>query len=57
MELASLYPGVAAEDVTSRVGWKLRVRDSIETVAPPTPEDLRLLREVLDPGKLYLKGS
>ena len=57
MELAALYPGVAAEDVTSRVGWTLRVRDSLSAVAPPSAEELRLLREVLDPGKLYLKGS
>jgi len=35
----------------------LRVRDSLEAAAPPTPEDLRLLREVLDPAKLYLKGG
>jgi glutaconate CoA-transferase subunit B len=57
MELAGLYPGTTTEDVTSRVGWKLRVRDSLETVAPPTDRELRLLREVLDPGKLFLKGS
>jgi glutaconate CoA-transferase subunit B len=53
----ALYPGVAAEDVTSRVGWRLRVRDALDEVAPPSAEELRLLREVLDPGKLYLKGS
>ena len=57
MELAALYPGVALEDVTSRVGWALRARESLEMVAPPDAEELRLLREVLDPGKLYLKGS
>jgi glutaconate CoA-transferase, subunit B len=57
MELVALYPGVAAEDVTSRVGWQLRVRDGLDEVAPPSAEELRLLREVLDPGKLYLKGS
>jgi glutaconate CoA-transferase, subunit B len=57
LELAALYPGVTVEDVTSRVGWKLRARESLEMVAPPNAEDLRLLREVLDPGKLYLKGS
>ena len=57
MELASLYPGVTTEDVTSRVGWTLRVRDALDAVAPPSAEELRLLREVLDPDKLYLKGS
>jgi glutaconate CoA-transferase subunit B len=57
MELAALYPGVAAEDVTSRVGWTLRVRATLEAVAPPTAQELRLLRDVLDPDKLFLKGS
>jgi len=57
MELASLYPEMTVEDVTSRVGWPLRVRDDLEAVAPPSSEELRLLREVLDPSKLYLKGG
>jgi glutaconate CoA-transferase subunit B len=57
MELAALYPGMTVEDVTSRVGWPLRVRDDLETVSPPSREELRLLREVLDPSKLYLKGG
>lgn len=57
MELTALYPGMATDDVASRVGWTLRVRESLTTVEPPTTEELRLLREVLDPQKLYLKGS
>ena len=57
MELAALYPRVAPEDVTSRVGWALRVRARLESIAPPTAEELRLLRDVLDPDKLYLKGE
>jgi glutaconate CoA-transferase subunit B len=57
MELAALYPGMTVEDVTSRVGWPLRVRDDLEAVSPPSREELRLLREVLDPSKLYLKGG
>jgi glutaconate CoA-transferase subunit B len=57
MELAALYPGMTREDVASRVGWPLRVRDRLATVAPPSGEELRLLREVLDPSKLYLKGG
>ncbi len=57
MELAALYPGVEAKDVTSRVGWPLRVRARLESTVPPTAEELRLLRDVLDPDKLYLKGG
>jgi glutaconate CoA-transferase subunit B len=54
--LAALYPGVTAGDVRSAVGWPLRCRDTLAAVAPPDPAELRLLREVLDPRRLYLKG-
>jgi glutaconate CoA-transferase subunit B len=54
MILTSLYPGVEAADVKANVGWPLRVREVLGGVAPPTAEELRLLRDVLDPKKLYL---
>jgi glutaconate CoA-transferase, subunit B len=50
----ALYPGVAVEDVKAGVGWPLRVRAGLDGVARPTDEELRLLREVLDPRRLYL---
>jgi glutaconate CoA-transferase subunit B len=53
--LAALYPGTSAEDVRAGVGWPLRCREVLQEVAPPGPEDLRLLREVLDPRGLYLR--
>jgi glutaconate CoA-transferase subunit B len=54
--LAALYPGVTVDEVKAGVGWPLRVRSDLECVEPPSAESLRLLREVLDPGRLYLKG-
>ena len=54
--LTALYPGVSAEDVRAGVGWELRSRSTLDCVEPPSPTDLRLLREVLDPKRLYLKG-
>ena len=54
--LTALYPGVSVEDVRAGVGWALRSRSSLDCVEPPSPTDLRLLREVLDPKRLYLKG-
>jgi glutaconate CoA-transferase subunit B len=54
LELVGIYPDVAVDDVKQRVGWPLRVRDDVERIAPPTGEELRLLREVLDPGHLYI---
>ncbi|HZS61799.1 MAG TPA: CoA-transferase [Gemmatimonadaceae bacterium] len=55
MELAALYPGVSAESVAKGVGWPLRIRASLRDVAPPTDQELDLLRHKLDPHKLFLK--
>ena len=54
--LTALYPGVEVADVRAGVGWKLRARPTLERLAPPTPVELQLLREVLDPKRLYLKS-
>jgi glutaconate CoA-transferase subunit B len=53
--LSALYPGVSVDDVRAGVGWDLRSRSQLGTVNPPTAEELQLLREVLDPKRLYLK--
>jgi glutaconate CoA-transferase subunit B len=54
--LSALYPGVDAPDVAAGIGWTLKSRDELEAVAPPTPRELHLLRDVLDPKRLYLKA-
>ena len=54
--LTTLYPGVDIPQVTAGVGWKLRCRDRLAESAPPTAGELRLLRDVLDPKRLYLKA-
>ncbi|HET8625468.1 MAG TPA: CoA-transferase [Gemmatimonadales bacterium] len=56
LTLAALYPGVTVDEVRAGVGWPLRVRAQLDCVDPPSPDSLRLLREVLDPDRLYLKG-
>ena len=56
MVLAALYPGVEEADVQGEVGWPLRRRPCLGRVEPPTATELRLLREVLDPQRFYLKG-
>jgi glutaconate CoA-transferase, subunit B len=52
--LAGLYPGVTVEEVRAGVGWPLRVRAALDAPAAPSAEELRLLREVLDPRGLFL---
>ena len=56
LALTALYPGVTADEVKAGVGWSLRVRATLDCVEPPSAEALRLLRDVLDPERLYLKG-
>jgi glutaconate CoA-transferase subunit B len=54
LELDALFPGTSAEQVRSSVGWDLVVREPLATAAPPTADELRLLREVVDPRRRFL---
>src|SRR5258706_257029 len=54
--LTGLYPGVAASDVESSVGWELRSRPRLDRLGPPAGVDLQFLREGLDPPRLYLNS-
>jgi glutaconate CoA-transferase subunit B len=53
--LTALYPGVTVDDVARDIGWSLRHREPLAAVDPPTTTDLRLLRDRLDPGRLFLR--
>jgi glutaconate CoA-transferase subunit B len=53
MQLSALYPGVAVNDVQAEVGWPLKLREKIEEVTAPSLEELRLIREELDPNGMY----
>ena len=46
LTLASLHPGVSAEDARQATGWELRVADGVETGDPPTAEELEVLRSL-----------
>jgi glutaconate CoA-transferase subunit B len=52
--LLSLHPGVGLEDVLSNTGFALNVPDEVHTTPLPAPEELRLLREEIDPKSVYL---
>ncbi|NLG95914.1 MAG: CoA-transferase subunit beta [Chloroflexi bacterium] len=52
--LAALHPGVTVEQVQQNTGWQLKVSSSLRQTEPPTAEELRILREELDPNKIYL---
>lgn len=50
--LASYHPGSSIEDVLENTPWDLQVADDVHETEPPTAEELRVLREVLDPLRL-----
>ncbi|MEW6080700.1 MAG: CoA-transferase [Bacillota bacterium] len=54
MYLAALHSGVSVTEVKENTGWDLKVSRNLEENAPPTPEELRVLREELDPHRIYL---
>jgi glutaconate CoA-transferase subunit B len=52
--LTALHPGVSAAEVQANTGWPLQVAAALRETQPPTAEELRILREELDPHKIYL---
>ncbi|WP_432197514.1 CoA-transferase subunit beta [Streptomyces sp. bgisy027] len=50
MRLVSLHPGVTVEQVTQATSFDLTVPDEVPFTREPTAEELRLMREVIDPG-------
>jgi len=52
--LLSLHPGVSLEDVLANTGFPLKAPEFIPETALPTVEELRLLREEIDPKGVYL---
>jgi hypothetical protein len=49
MRLRSVHPGVAVDDVVAATGFDLAIPDDVGESRLPTGEELRLIREVIDP--------
>ncbi len=52
--LASYHPGRSARAVAEATGFPLDVEGAVET-PHPTPEEVRILREEVDPERIFLK--
>ncbi|MFF4753678.1 CoA-transferase subunit beta [Streptomyces sp. NPDC002514] len=50
MRLRSVHPGVTVEQVVAATGFPLVVPDEVPLTRDPTAEELRLIREVVDPA-------
>ena len=53
--LTALHPGATVEQAIENTGWALKVSGNLRITEPPTNEELRMLREELDPDGIYLK--
>jgi glutaconate CoA-transferase subunit B len=53
MTLTSLHPGVTMDDIRENTSWEMKVADDVSETPAPTAEELRLIREELDPEGIY----
>ncbi len=54
MRLIATHPGVTVDEVIANTGFELIIAEKVGTNEPPSAEELRLLREEIDPEKLYI---
>jgi glutaconate CoA-transferase subunit B len=54
MQILSLHPGVTAARVRENTGFELAEAAEITITDPPTAEQLRILREEVDPYRYIL---
>lgn len=50
----TIHPGVTRETVQDSTGWDVRFADDVRETPAPTADELRILREDLDPDGRYL---
>jgi len=56
MRLATLHPGVTVEEVEARTGFPLLRAPGLGETPAPSAEEIRLLRERIDPEGMYIGG-
>jgi glutaconate CoA-transferase subunit B len=52
--LSALHPGITFEEVMQNTGWPLKQAENCRVTEPPNAEELRILREELDPQRIYI---
>ena len=52
--LTALHPGITFEEVQENTGWTLKKASDCVTTSPPNENELRILREELDPQGIYI---
>jgi glutaconate CoA-transferase subunit B len=54
MKIESVHPGITVEEVQKNTGFELIVKGKVPVTEPPTKEELKILREEVDPLRLII---
>lgn len=57
MMLLSLHPGKTVDDVQANSSFEILIPENYETTPPPSTEELRVLREEVDPKRIVIGRS
>lgn len=57
MELESVHPGVTVQQVAEATGFEVVPPCEVPATPPPSAEELRLIREEIDPHGIWLGGA
>ena len=52
--LSALHPGITFDEVQANTGWALKQAEDCRVTEPPDETELRILREDLDPQRIYI---
>ena len=52
--LTEMYEGITVEQVKANCGWPLKVASQLKTIPNPEQSVLTILRDKIDPDRLYL---
>ena len=55
MVLKEIHPGVSIDKIKENIGWEVKISDSLETTMSPSEEEMRIIRQDLDPDRIYLR--
>lgn len=54
MQLLTIHPGTSLDEVLANMGFMPVIPDHLVLTEPPEPEQLRLIREEIDPQRIYM---
>ena len=57
MVLDALHPGVTLDTIRANIGWDVKVAPQLSETPPPTAEEIRIIREELDPQGIFLRAK